>query len=168
MSEEMSSHNEILSAEEITLARADGLGVTLRVRGGEAHHGVRVLNPAPLDGRLRFVCFTDRKGKEIAMVRVDETLSPEARAIIEEELARRYLRAVIRRIFAISIEGRTSYWQVETDRGRRNFMVSNFAENVRQLSPVRILITDAHENRLEIVNVDDLDARSRKVLDRIL
>ena len=160
--------SDILSAGEIAISRGPGAGVMLRVRGGEEHTNVRIINPLPLGEGLRFACFADSKGKDLGMVRVDETLGAEARAIIEEEIARRYVCAMIERIVSIRVEGNVSYWDVETDRGAREFVLTSIAENVRRPSPRRVMISDACENRFEIPNVGGLDARSRKLLDGIL
>ena len=82
--------------------------LVLRIEGGEEHRGVGAYNPLPLEGSPRFVCFADRKGRELAMVRVDETLTESARAIIEEALNKRYMRAVIGLVLSVEVEGRTS------------------------------------------------------------
>ena len=158
---------EILAPDEIALARVDGVGLTLRVRGGKEHGGVRIYNPLPFAGALRYVCFTDKKGAELAMVRVDERLTGAIRALIDEELAKRYIRAVIRRIVSIDVEGRTSYWEVETDRGQREFVLTNTVENIQRPSPGHVVITDVHENRFEIPDQGGLDLASRRLLDLV-
>ncbi len=168
MSDEFSQQREILSPREIELKRVDGIGLSLRVRGGQAHEGVRVYNPLPLEGGLRYVCFADRKDKELAMVRIDETLGDDARAIIEEALARRYMRALVVRVANIEVEGRTSYWDVETDRGRREFVLANPVDNIQRPSETHMVITDVHENRFEIPDVSALDANSQRLLDLVL
>jgi len=147
-------------------SRADGL--TLRLPDGAEYHGVRVFNPLPMDEELRYVCFTDAKGKELATVLIDDTLTGDVRALIGEHLARRYLHAVINRILKVDFHWRSSYWKVETDRGERNFLLTNITENVRRLSRRRLVITDVHENRFEIPDIEALDEDSRRELDKVL
>ena len=164
MDEDGNVSPRILSLAEMELRREPDGCVTLRLDGGETQRNVQVRNPLPLEDRLRFVSFADSKGDEIAMVRIEEDCCPIARAIIKEELAKRYLYAVIRRILSVKAERHMSYWQVATDRGRCDFTVANVSENVRWLSPERLIITDACENRYDIVKVSDLDPRSRRIL----
>ena len=168
MSDELSQQREILAPREIELEHLDGVGLSLRVRGGPAHEGVRVYNPLPLEATLRYVCFADRKDKELAMVRIDETLADDMRALIEEAFARRYMRALVVRVLKLEVEGRTSYWEVETDRGRREFVLGNPVDSIQRLSQTHMVITDVHENRFEIPDVDALDANSRRLLDLLL
>ncbi len=109
------------------------------------------------------------KGASIYWLFVRGLCAPEkAHAIVEEELALRYLRAVIRRVISIETEKRMSYWKVETDRGLCEFLVTSLSENVRRTSPEHLVIPDAFENRFEIVNIRQLDQCSRKILDRVL
>jgi len=160
---------EILLPHEVTLRRAADGRLVLRIRDGEEYRGVRVYNPLPFEERLRFVCFSDRKGKtELCMLRLDEGLDSEVRRLIEEELANRYLTASILRILDIELQGHTSYWRVETDRGAREFALNNINQNVLQPSPGYMVITDVHENRFVIKDLDALDPKSKKLLDSLI
>ena len=168
MTEEKYAKRETLAAADIELSRRDGIGLVLRIRDGEEHTGIRVYDPLPLEPELRFVCFTDRKGKELAMVRTHDDLPPATRALIDDALGQRYLRSIIRNILSIDLEGRASYWEVETDRGRRRFVLTNPSESVQYPAPGHLVITDAQENRFEIRDTGALDAASRRMLDKVL
>jgi hypothetical protein len=167
---------EIFSADQIQLAKDDGK-LTLRVLGkapldgagpDEPVRDVQAVNPLPLDRDLKFVCFLDRKGKELAMMRMDGGVPAEMRALIEEALGKRHLRAIIRRIDDLDIAGNSLYFTAQTDRGPREFVVKNLADNIMRPSPGHLVIVDAHENRYEILDLDALDARSRKMLHTLL
>jgi hypothetical protein len=158
---------DILSPDEVALSK-DGESLVLRVRGGEATRDVQVVNPLPLERELRYVCFLDRKGKDLAMIRVDGTVQRETGALIAEALGRRHLRALIRRIDELSIAGNSLYFVVETDRGPREFVVKNLADNIVRPSPGHLVIVDAHENRYEILDMNSLDVRSLKLLHVVL
>jgi len=159
---------EILSPEEVTLSRTDDGHITLIFHGDE-HKCVRINNPLPFESSLQYVCFCDSKGKkEIAMMRVDDSLNPETRSLIDEELSTRYLGAIIQRIIRIDLEGHTSYWEVETDRGVREFALNNLNQNIQRPGPGFIVITDVHENRFIIRDVNALDGSSLKHLDTLL
>ncbi len=62
----------------------------------------------------------------------------------------------------------TSYWEVETDRGQREFVVQNVAENARWLSENRLLLIDVDGNRFEIPRLDQLDKKSSSLVGQVL
>lgn len=160
---------EILLPNEVKLSRTARGVLVLRIRDGVEHHGIRVYNPLPFEEGLRFVCFSDKKGQvELCMLRLDDTLPSEVRAIIDEELARHYLTASIRRILKIDLQGHTSYWTVDTDRGEREFALNNISQNIQYPSPSYLVITDVHENRFVIKDLGALDPKSTKLLDSLI
>ena len=85
-----------------------------------------------------------------------------------EELDRRYLTALIGRVTSIRNEFGTSYWDVETDRGQREFVVQNVAENAQWLGDHRLLIVDVDGNRFEIADLTALDKRSLAAVEQVL
>ena len=91
-----------------------------------------------------------------------------SRAIVDDELSRRYLTSIVLNINSARNEFGTSYWEVETDRGRREFVVQNVAENARWFGGKRLLITDVDGNRFEIPNLDRLDRASQVLVAQIL
>lgn len=168
MDDEAIYNDEILTTGEVEISRRDGAGVVLRIRGGEEIAGVNIYNPLPLEKGLRYICLTNRKGRELATVRLDKPLSPEAAAIVREELSRRYFSSIIERILSIEIQGHSTYWDVETDRGRCSFILTEPVENIRYPEPGHLIITDPQENRFEIRDLGALDPASRRLLDKVL
>jgi hypothetical protein len=66
---------------------------------------------------------------------------------------------------AIAQEATLSRWQVETDRGTRQFIVDQ-EDHVRPLEDGRHLISDSHGMRYLVPASSTLDAASRKLLAR--
>ena len=95
-------------------------------------------------------------------------IGPKARILIGEELDRRYLTAMIEQVTSIRNEYGTSYWDVQTDRGQREFVVQNVAENAQWLGDHRLLITDVDGNRFEIPRLDDLDKQSLEWIEQVI
>ena len=62
----------------------------------------------------------------------------------------------------------TSYWDVDTDRGKREFVVQNVAENARWLGARRLLIIDVDGNRFEFPRLDALGKKSLRLVERVL
>ena len=88
--------------------------------------------------------------------------------MIEEELDRRYLTAAIQQVNAVRNEYGTSYWDVQTDRGPREFVVQNVSENAQWLGDRRLLITDVDGNRFEIPHLDELDKKSLAAVEQVV
>jgi hypothetical protein len=90
------------------------------------------------------------------------------RQIINEELDRRYLTSTIESIKSVRNEFGTSYWEVETNRGEREFVVQNAAENAQWLGEHRLLLVDVDGNRFEIPALNQLDTKSMGLVEMVL
>lgn len=86
---------------------------------------------------------------------------------IAEELAHREFTPKISRIVSVSSFATPSTWQVQTDRGATTLLLKA-EDHIRRLPPAALLITDGHGISFLISNTDQLDAHSRKLLDRFL
>lgn len=97
-----------------------------------------------------------------------KTVDQATRDIIAEELDRRYLTSIIEQIDSVRNEFGTSYWDVQTNRGQREFVVQNVAENAQWLGDHRLLLIDVDGNRFEIPRLDELDKRSSGFIEQVL
>jgi len=95
-------------------------------------------------------------------------LDADMRQIVQQELARRYLTSTIESIVSIRNEFGTSYWDVETNRGRREFVVQNVAENAQWLGDHRLLLVDVDGNRFEVPDLNGLDKKSLSLVEMVL
>ena len=95
-------------------------------------------------------------------------LNDETRNIVAEELDRRYLTSLIERVHSVRHDFGTSYWDVDTNRGRREFVVQNVSENAQWLGDFRLLMIDVDGNRFEIANLNDLDKKSLSRVEMVL
>ena len=143
---------------------------TVRLSVGEArsYGAVKVFQAAPLSRPREYVCLQNGKGEEILMVRTLSDLSDESRHVAEEELKRRYLTAQVTRIGEIRTEFGITYWNVETDKGARDFVIQSMAESCLWLGDNHLLLTDSDGNRFEIASRAALDDASRAALDSVL
>ena len=97
-----------------------------------------------------------------------KSLDQSARDLIAEELDRRYLTATIQSVSAIRNEYGTSYWEVQTHRGQREFVVQNVSENAQWLGDHCLLIIDVDGNRFEIPRLDELDKKSLGLVEQVV
>ena len=79
---------------------------------------------------------------------------------------RREFVPVVRRILSVSAV-EPSEWRVETDRGPTRFLL-NSEDDVCPLDDHRALVTDANGIRYLIPDLRQLDATSRRLLERFL
>ena len=141
-------------------------GVTLRltVEEDRSHLKVSVLRAFPLSEPGRFFSVRDGANKEVGMIVDPAELSDENRKLVHEDLARRYLVPVVKRIFTAKERFGTVDWEMETDRGLCKLTTRNLGENVQRPAPGRILLSDVDGNRYDIRNLDELDLNSQQLL----
>ncbi len=162
------THPGKVDAAQIRLFREPPWTLRLSIDGDRSYLKVKVVRAAPLSYPDRYISFLDDKDEEICMVDNLEDLDPGTRAIIGEELERRYLTSIIENIDSLRSEFGTSYWEVQTNRGQREFVVQNVAENAQWLGDRRLLLVDVDGNRFEIPDLDMLDKRSLNFVEQVL
>ena len=131
---------------------------------GEYHSNVLVVRAAPLTQPDRYVCFMDQNGNEICMVEDPCRLDTNSQRNLREELERRYLTSEIQRVHSARREASACYFDIETNRGRREFVIQGTAETIRWLSDHRLLLIDIDGNRFETRDIRTLDRKSAKLL----
>jgi Domain of unknown function (DUF1854) len=129
---------------------------------------VKLAVAAPLSRPGKYVSLLNGKGEEIRMLPDLEALDPTSRAVAERELQRRYLTSRIQRVVSLKQEFGVTYWEVDTERGRRDFVVRDLQENCVWLSESHLLLIDVDGSRFEIPDRRELDEHSRLLLENIL
>jgi hypothetical protein len=119
---------------------------------------------APLSQPGRYLSLLDEKGEEIVMLRELEELGKESRAALELELHRRYLTALVERIYAVDPEHGATYFAVRTNRGDREFVMQQLHDNALWFTPTHLLLIDVDGNRFEVPDTRKLDEKSRTML----
>lgn len=120
----------------------------------------------PFDAPDEFVSVLDGDGNEYGLIRSLAVFAgvPEAEALLRGELDRKYLMPVITRIRSLKTKLGFSYWEVDTDHGRRSFTMQDTYRNLFHHSESGVVLTDVDGNRYEIPDVLKLDPRSyRKI-----
>ncbi len=121
----------------------------------------------PITAPDQGIALIDPLGHELAWIEALQDLPEEMRTLIEEDLASREFMPEIERIRTISSFATPSTWDVETDRGRTDFILKG-EEYIRRLTPTALLITDSQGIHFLIRDRLALDRHSRKILDRFL
>ena len=109
------------------------------------------------------------RGHEIGMIEDAQQLEPDSREAVLRELSLYYFVPIIQRIWSIREEFGFLYWAVETDRGRKDFIMrDSITSSVRRVSEGRWLIIDINQTRYEVHDFESLDSHSQKLLHRYL
>lgn len=154
------THPENVDVSTVRLYREPAWKLRLTIDNDRSYTRVKVVRAAPLSHPSRYIALLDAKDEEVCMIADMKEMDEDMRVIVQEELDRRYLTSTIESVVSIRNEFGTSYWDVDTHRGHRDFVVQNIAENARWLSSNRLLLVDVDGNRFEIPAIDALDKRS--------
>ena len=152
------------SAEEIRVFRAPKNTPRMTVKDERSYIRVRPVQASPVSFPDKYIGLLDVKNEEVAFIEDLKDLDEISRQVIQEELARRYLKAKIMRVNSIQMEYGVTYWEAETDRGRREF-VTRGHENTYWVTDTRLLLTDVDGNRFEIIDYLKLDDNSIKLIE---
>ena len=136
--------------------------------GGERTYlTVRVARAFPFSDPDRYIGLRDANDREIGVLVTLDGLAEESRALVREELERRYFLPKIEAVRDLQEErGGLVLFDVETDRGPRQFYIQNPREAIQSLTPTRLLMTDKDGLRYEFPDISLLDARTRAFLER--
>jgi hypothetical protein len=161
-------HPEHVEPKDIRLFRESSWKLRLTINSDRSYLKVKVVGAAPLSHQAQYICFLDAKDGFICMVKDLRQLDDQSIQIVQEELDRRYLTSVINRVYSLRNEFGVSYWDVETDRGRREFVMKDVAENAQWLDEGRLLLLDVDGNRFEIPDMNALDDKSARLIETVL
>lgn len=159
---------ENVDVSKLRIFRQPAWTLRLTIDGDRSYIRVKVVRAAPLSHPHQYISLLDSQDEEICMIDDLKQLDEATRSIINEELDRRYLTSTVQRVNSVRNEFGTSYWEVETNRGQREFVVQNVAENARWLGDHRLLLIDVDGNRFEIPRLDLLDKKSLALVEQVL
>ncbi|MDR3078259.1 MAG: DUF1854 domain-containing protein [Planctomycetota bacterium] len=108
------------------------------------------------------------KKTEAAYIPDLASLDGDSRRVAEEELSQAMILPRVTCIRKVVSRFGNYYWQVETDRGERKFLLSSPESNCFFPRPDAVVIRDVFDNCYEISPLSGLDAASRREMDKVL
>jgi Domain of unknown function (DUF1854). len=138
---------------------------------GKTPEAARIVWARPLserDGSGPVSIMMAGKKRELSYLPSLSSLSPESRRIAEEELAAGMIMPRILSVSRVKPRFGNYYFDVETDKGSRRFLLSSPENNSFRPKPDVIIVKDVSGNCYEINPVSGLDAGSLAELDRVL
>jgi hypothetical protein len=134
---------------------------------GVEHTGVVPVRAFPIGAPDEGLSLVGSDGHELVWVDHLSALPADLRQLLDEELTQREFTPVIQRIESVSTFSTPSTWQVDTDRGRTDFMLRS-EDDIRRLEGQALLIMASHGVSFAVRDRLALDAHSRRLLDRFL
>lgn len=122
----------------------------------------------PLSSPDGYYSLQTADDKEVCTIRSLETCDGETRSLFEEELDRRYFSPRIEKIIHLKIVPGMLSFLVDTNRGQIEFYVRNWRDSSYEIESGRWHITSVDGVRFEIPDLNKLDQRSQRFLDRLL
>lgn len=134
---------------------------------GQVHVGVQLVRAFPLTAPDEALSVVDAAGHELAALDSIGQLDPTSRALALTALAEREFMPVVQQVLSASRAWLPSTLEVQTDRGATQLLIES-EEAIRRVGPDRLLVRDARGISFLIPSFEQLDRRSRRLLERFL
>lgn len=165
-----------MAAPEIRYAN----GSELSIRNIEGSPSLRIIwkeNLCVLSGGIRCAfplsnpdshfSIHDGEGAEVCIVESLAELDDVSQRAVRQYLDRRYFTPKIEKIEELAQDGGMWLFKVQTSRGITQFYVRNWRDNSFELKPGRWMILSVDGKRFEIPDMEQLDARSRQLVEQL-
>ena len=157
-----------LDAAKLIFTRSEVGTARLEIRGEVCHLRVMVRRLMPLSNPEAYISLGADEDTEIGILVNPSALTPESLKILREELDKRYFTPTIQKIHRVKEQFGIHEWEVETERGRTTFSVRGLNQNIKQVPPARLFVTDVRGNRYDIPDYRELDVQSYQQIQRHL
>ncbi len=157
-----------LDAAELTFTRSEVGTVRLEIRDEACYLRVVIRRLMPLSNPDSYISLAADEDTEIGILVNPSKLALESEKILQEELDKRYFTPTIEKIYRVKEQFGIHEWEVETERGRVTFAVRGLNQNIKQVPPARLFVTDVRGNRYDIPDYRELDAESYQQIQRHL
>lgn len=162
-----SKHPPATFADIVQLERDAQGDLVLQLRDGTRHVAVRPVRGFPISQPDYGISLVDSNAREVVWIEQLGDCHDAVCSLIRDELAMRDFLPVIQRIYSISHNREPSEWDVQTDRGRVQFVL-NVMEDVRRLDAQRAMVTDGNNVQYLVADLTKLDAKTRRFMERYL
>ena len=136
------------------------------VKGDDLYRGVFAVRMFPIRQPDRFISLrhtdTDEKEQEIGIIETLGLFPADQQALVMESLAAHYHEQIIRRVFAVETELGLLFFDVETQHGRRQFVMPWRGDRAEDYGEKGKVLLDANDNRFIIPDVEALPAADQR------
>ncbi len=154
-----------LTPENASFACKNGF---LYIQYGETEQRAFLCRQFPFDKLWEFISVMDEDQCEIGIIRDVAVFDEDEKALLCEELKRRYYAPIIQSIVSMKERYGFSYWRVKTEEGEVRFTLHDTFRSIIRAGERRVIILDVDGNRFEIPDVEALDKKSYKKIEMYL
>lgn len=105
------------------------------------------------------------RNTEVGIIEGIESFSDEEKALIRNELEKRYFVPEITKVKAVKEEFGHTYWETETTSGDRSFTTFDMSASLVRISENSVLLIDVDGSRYLIPDLKKADDKAMKILD---
>lgn len=149
---------------DIKLKVRDRILVDAEFFNGEIIEGLQPRRLFPVSGLTRYIALMDDEGDAACIIRSIDSLFPESQEALTQALNEYYMIPKITRVLRWQTKHGSHIWTAETDHGQVDIEITDNSNQVKRLYDDRVLIKDGYDNRYEIPDLKQLDARSQKLI----
>ncbi len=157
-----------LNPADLTFTRSEVGTARLEIRNEVCYLRIIVRRLMPLSNPDSYISLAADEDTEIGILVNPSELAPAGQEILQEELDKRYFTPTIQKVYRVKEQFGIHEWEVETERGRVIFSVRGLNQNIKQVPPARLFVTDVRGNRYDIPDYRELDAQSYQYIQRHL
>lgn len=157
-----------LDPEKVRFSRVDGAAhLRAELEDEQCILEVRLKRAFPFSATNQYVSLQDATGKEIGIIADPSKLDRPSKELVASELDRRYFTPKITAIQSLKNESGMWTFVVQTQRGPSEFYVRNWRDSAHEIAPGRIQIYSVDGQRFEIPSYEDLDAKSKTLMEQL-
>jgi hypothetical protein len=164
-----------IDPQDVTIWRDRFGQLRLKLADGREYRDVHLTLAFPVSHATQMLVVRDADLAEIGVIDDYLSVDEQSRQVVTEELKKAYFVPRIERILGVREQRGVVTFELVTDRGPRTIEVPQTHSRRRALTTAvvalpggRVIIHDADANRYDIPSLDDLDPRSRALLDEYL
>lgn len=163
-----SADDKLLDPGKLRFFRAEDGAPRLEIEGDQCYLRFGATRLFPITHRRGLISISDGGGDEIGVLRRLRDLPKPMRRMVLEELRKRYFVPQITYVHSLKDEFGVLYWDVETTRGRREFVVREPRDSIREFIGGKLQITDVDGNQFEVADIDALPGKGVTELYRLM
>lgn len=134
---------------------------------GFIFQNIRIIRAFPISDPDNGFSIVNEDGHEIIWFDKITDLTPQEQALVIDTLSQIEFIPIINKISQVNTFALPSMWEIQTDRGFTQLKLKS-EQDIRRISDIALLITDANGIQYLIKNRKTIDKHSKKILDRFL
>lgn len=156
-----------LIPEQVSFKRDQG-DMLVAVINGEEHSEIALYYTFPLTYPKKFISLRTKEGDELGILSDLNELDQESRLEVERELHLRYLIPTVTEIVSIKEDNGRWYVKFKTDRGEMELFLRNIHDGVKVNESGSITLKDHEDREVRIPDLNKLDSKSIRQLNKVL